>query len=374
MKIIADDKIPFLDGVFEPYGINVVYKKGSEICREDLLDADALIVRTRTKCNAELLHDTAVKVVATATIGTDHVNIAELEQMGIAFFSAPGCNAMSVQQYVICALLHIGEKHKISLSGKTLGIIGVGHVGSAVADAAAKMGMKVLLNDPPRAAKEGSSAFIELDKLLAEADFVTLHVPLDETTKYLAGEDFFKRMKSSAFFINSSRGKVCNNKILKDVLQQHRIAGAVLDVWENEPDIDIELQKLLELGTMHIAGYSADGKANGTSMSVKNIANTLKIKELQNFKINSLSSGGLITFESGDFTPQEILTMAAKNAYDISRDSDALLKNPQDFEKLRGDYYCRREFNGWTADCANLPSASIELLKKMNFRIINQEK
>lgn len=367
MKIVADDKIPFLRGVFEPYGINVIYKKGSEICRNDLLDADALIVRTRTECNAELLHDTAVKVVATATIGTDHVNITELEHLGIAFFSAPGCNAMSVQQYIVCALLHLAEKYDFDLRSKTVGIIGAGHVGSAVETACKNMGMQVLLNDPPRAAKEGNDKFTPLDELLKKSDFVTIHVPLDETTEHLADDKFFEMMKSDAFFINSSRGKVCDNTVLKNILRNRRIAGAILDVWENEPDIDIELQNMLELGTMHIAGYSADGKANGTAISVRNIAKILNIKELQDFKVESLPSENEQVLKLDDNSPQKALIQAAKQAYDILYDSNNLKQNPEKFEKLRGDYYCRREFHAWNIDGSALSPETTDLLKKMNF-------
>ncbi len=369
MKIIADDKIPFLRGVFEKYGIETVYKKGSTIEHADLVDADALIIRTRTLCNRELLHDTKVKVVCSATIGTDHVNISELEELGIKFFSAPGCNAASVEQYIVCALLYLAEKYDFNLHGKTVGIIGVGHVGSRVQQACLKMGMNVLLNDPPRAVEEQSSIFVELDELLAKSDFVTLHVPLDETTKYLADENFFSRMKKSAFFINASRGSVCNNMVLKEVLLERKIAGAVLDVWENEPQIDRELQKLLELGTMHIAGYSADGKANGTSQSVRNAANVLNISELKDFCADIADDGNckVLTIE-GD-NPQKVLSIAAKAAYDIGRDSRELLEHPENFEKLRGDYYCRREFHAWSVSVQNIDNKSVELLKKMNFKI-----
>ncbi len=367
MKIISDDKIPFLHGVFEQYNIETVYKKGADITRSDLIDCDALIVRTRTQCNHELLHDTNIKAVATATIGTDHVKINEVEKLGIAFFSAPGCNAMSVQQYIICALLRLAEKHNIQLSGKTIGIIGAGHVGSAVEQACRTMNMNVLLNDPPRAAAEGAEKFTALDELLAKSDFVTMHVPLDETTHYLADDAFFKRMKKTSFFINSSRGSVCKNADLKNALKNKIIAGAVLDVWENEPAIDRELQKLLEIGTMHIAGYSADGKANGTTQSVRNIASVLNIAPLKTFKVNELHPGNTVPLPVPPLEPQQALTFAALKSYDIQRDSDDLLLHPENFEKLRGDYHYRREFNGWTLDVSSISPESAELLKKMNF-------
>ena len=369
MKIVADDKIPFLRGVFEKYGITVVYKKGAEIKREDLIDADALVVRTRTACNRELLHDTAIKVVCSATIGIDHVKTDDLAELGIKFFSAPGCNAGSVEQYIVCALLFLAEKYGFELCGKTIGIVGVGHVGSRVRQSCLKMGMKVLLNDPPRAAAEGSEKFTELEDLLHKSDFVTLHVPLDETTKYLADDDFFSSMKENAFFINSSRGKVCNNDSLKKALKQKSIKGAVLDVWEKEPDIDIELQKMLELGTMHIAGYSADGKAEGTSQSVRNIANVLKINELKDFCADIGDDENCNILTVAENNPQKALSIAAKTAYDIERDSSDLLNAPEKFEKLRGDYYCRREFKAWTVSAHGVDNKAVELLENMNFKV-----
>lgn len=369
MKIVADDKIPFLRGVFEKYDIDVVYKKGSAITNIDLADADALIVRTRTKCDRELLHDTPVRVVCSATIGRDHVNVSELAAMGIKFFNAPGCNAASVEQYIVCALLHLAQKYDFALTGMTVGIIGVGHVGNRVREACAKMGMRLLLNDPPRAEREGQVGFVELDELLEKSDFVTVHVPLNDSTYHLADGEFFSRMKKSAFFINSSRGSVCDNKVLKDVLQHKFIAGAILDVWENEPDIDRELLSMLELGTMHIAGYSADGKANGTSQSVRNVARVLNIRELLDFEVSGLPDGNVEPLAVNAETPQEALACAAKAAYDIVKDSRGLHEHPEDFEKLRGDYYCRREFKGWTVSACGIDNEMIGLLKKMNFKI-----
>lgn len=368
MKIVADDKIPFLKGVFESCGVEMLYKKGVSVTREDLIDADALIVRTRTECCRELLQHTPVKVVATATIGTDHVNIAELEELGISFFSAPGCNAMSVQQYIVAALLVLGEKYHFALAGKTIGIIGGGQVGSRVAKACENMGMKVLLNDPPRAAAEGDEKFISLAELLAKSDFVTVHVPLDDETFHMADEKFFAMMKKSAFFINSSRGSVCDNKALKYALQNSRIGGAVLDVWENEPDIDTELQNMLEIGTMHIAGYSADGKANGTAQSVRNIARVLHIDELKDFTVPQLKPVSEHMLDIGQLKGQSALAFAVKATYDIMRDSNDLRCCPSDFEKLRNEYYYRREFNGLTLDMSQLDAETVMLLENMNFK------
>ena len=182
MKIVADSFIPFLEGVFEPYA-EVVYKEGPEICREDCLDADVLITRTRTRCGAELLEGTSVKMISTATIGTDHIDLPWCEEHGIEVYNAAGCNAGGVMDYVFSALYGVAARKKIPLQNAKLGIVGVGHVGRKVERAGRKLGFQILRCDPPRAEREGREGFLTLDELLAEAQIVTLHVPLDETTR-----------------------------------------------------------------------------------------------------------------------------------------------------------------------------------------------
>ena len=348
MKIVADNKIPFLRGVFEPF-CQVEYYPGAEISPEHVKDADALIVRTRTKCNAALLAGSKVKIVATATIGFDHLDTDFLNAAGIKWTNAPGCNSSSVAQYITSALLNLAVKYDFSLDGKTLGVIGVGKVGRKVAGVGKALNMEVLLNDPPRARVEGIEAFTDLDELLEKADIVTCHVPLNKSgedmTLHLADREFFNKMKPEAFFINSSRGPVCDNNILKEVLREKRIKGAVLDVWEGEPDFDVELHRLLEYGTPHIAGYSYDGKANGTSMSVHAVSRELGI-DLMNWQPDDvpLPENTTILLD-GSGAIDKILLRAINNSYDISNDDRRLRNSPETFEKQRGDYPLRREFH-----------------------------
>ncbi len=348
MKIVADNKIPFLRGVFEPF-CQVEYYPGAEISPDHVKDADALIVRTRTKCNAALLAGSNVKIVATATIGFDHLDTEFLDDAGIKWTNAPGCNSSSVAQYITSALLNLAVRYGFSLEGKTLGVIGVGKVGRKVAGVGKTLNMNVLLNDPPRARVEGAEAFTELDELLEKADIVTCHVPLNKSgedmTLHLADREFFNKMKPEAFFINSSRGPVCDNNILKEVLREKRIKGAVLDVWEGEPDFDVELHGLLEYGTPHIAGYSYDGKANGTSMSVHAVSRELGI-DLTNWQPDDVplpENTTIVLDDSGSI--DEILLRAINNSYDISNDDRRLRNSPETFEKQRGDYPLRREFH-----------------------------
>ena len=207
MKIVADKHIPFLEGVFEPYA-EVLYLNGKEISREVLMDADAMIIRTRTKCNAALLDGTSVKMIATATIGTDHIDLEYCREKGIKVHNAEGCNAGGVMQYVFSALYGVAARKAIKLDDMTMGIVGVGHVGSLVEKMARYLGFKVLLCDPPRAEAEGPDGFCSLEYLLANSDVVTMHVPLDATTAGMADETFFALMMPGAIFINAARGEV----------------------------------------------------------------------------------------------------------------------------------------------------------------------
>ena len=213
MKIVADTNIPFLKGVFEPFA-EVVYKEGRQIGREDLLDADALIIRTRTRCDADLLDGTAVRIISTATIGTDHIDLDYCRERGIEVHNASGCNCIGVMNYVFSALYGIASRKSLNLEGMTFGIVGVGHVGGAVERMARTLGFKVLLCDPPRAEVEGPEAFCSLDYLLEHADIVSLHTPLDENTRGMADESFFEKIRPGTIFINASRGEVVDEVAL----------------------------------------------------------------------------------------------------------------------------------------------------------------
>jgi erythronate-4-phosphate dehydrogenase len=273
MKIVADDKIPFLRGALEQMA-EVLYVPGKDIRNETIRDADALLVRTRTKCNGDLLKDTKVRFIGTATIGFDHIDTHYCEKNGIVWTNAPGCNSSSVQQYIVSALLKLSKDHSFSLEGKTIGIVGVGNVGSKVEKAARILGMNVMLNDPPRARREGNRKFVLLGDILYNADIITAHVPLnvvgEDKTYHLFNEKSFKKMRKGTWFINSSRGEINDTTSLRRALSSDKIR-AVIDVWENEPDIDNGLMHLAFLATPHIAGYSTDGKANGTAMVVNSL-------------------------------------------------------------------------------------------------------
>ena len=359
MKVVADDKIPFLRGVFEPFA-NVEYLPGNSIDREALLDADALIVRTRTNCTPELLAGTKVKFVATATIGFDHIS----PDLPVPWSNAPGCNAASVAQYITSALLSLDD---LPLAGRTLGIVGAGHVGTEVAAVGRALGMTVLLNDPPRQEKEGSSGFVPLAEVVEKSDFLTFHVPLERTGKYptfhLADEALLKKMKPGSVLLNSSRGEVVDAAALKEILRTGKI-HAVLDVWENEPEIDPELQALLTFGTPHIAGYSTDGKANGTAMAVRAVAKALNITGLLDFEVKELPAAPnpTIVLPAG-ISEKEALKRAVNAAYDIRQDDGNLRKEPGKFEFFRGHYPLRREFGAFTVK--NGPAA----LRELGFRL-----
>lgn len=377
MKIVCDNKIPFLEGVLEPYA-EVVYLPGKETGPEVVKDADAIITRTRTKCDAALLEGSSVKVIATATIGFDHIDTAWCESHGIVWKNAPGCNSWSVKQYMGSVLSTLARRHGFDLSGMTLGVVGVGNVGSKVAEIASLLGMKVLLNDPPRARREGSGAFVSLDEIIAASDIITLHVPLsregEDATWHLFDEERIARLHKGQILMNSSRGPVVDNAALKDALVRHSIRGAVLDVWEHEPDIDTELMGMLDIATPHIAGYSADGKANGTTASVRTVAEHLGLP------LTDWSPSGMpVPAQSLEFTVnasgksvQEVLSEAILHTYDVLSDDRALREHPELFEKLRGDYPVRREFTAFSVRLEEGTPEEAELLKKIGFNLINK--
>ena len=353
MKIVCDNKIPFLRGALEPYA-EVVYLPGAQTTAEVVKDADALITRTRTICNEALLAGSSVKAIATATIGFDHIDTAWCEANGIAWSNAPGCNSWSVKQYISSVLAVLAQRHGLRLDALTLGVVGVGNVGSKVAEVGRAFGMRVLLNDPPRQRAEGPGAFTDLDTLLEESDIVTVHVPLTrsgaDATWHLFDAGRLACMRPSQILINSSRGPVVDNAALRDTLRNGGLKAAVLDVWEGEPDLDPELVGLLDIATPHIAGYSADGKANGTTMSVRYLAKQLGLP------LTDWTASGVpapeqplcFTLDASGKSAQEVLAEAVLYTYDVRRDSDALRADLGAFERLRGDYMIRREPSAFT--------------------------
>ena len=373
MKIIIDDKIPYIHGAFEGVA-EVVYLPGSKTTPEIAIDADAIVTRTRTICNEKLLAGSSVKFIATATIGFDHIDTDYCDAAGIKWTNAPGCNSKSVEQYIASTLMVLAETRNLQLKDLCLGVVGVGNVGSKVARIAGLFGMKVLVNDPPRERAEGSAAFVSLKKIMDEADIITLHVPLnmkgEDATFHLGNEQFFSELNKKPVLINSCRGEVVDTNSVKAALKSGQISGFVCDCWENEPDLDLELLSMTEIATPHIAGYSKDGKATGTQMSVQAISQFFGLG-LENWKPSGVEAPENPVFEldGSGLSEQEILSKAILATYDIRNDDQAFRKNPEHFEQLRGDYPVRREFPAFTIQAKNINPETLEVLKKLEFNV-----
>lgn len=369
LRLVIDAQIPFMKGFAEKLG-EVRYIPGADITATDVHDADALIVRTRTRCDRQLLEGSGVRFIATATIGFDHIDTEYLKEANIGWTNCPGCNAASVGQYVKCCLLELaahgcwstGQKcltpldepiapddfHKDVFSRLTLGIVGCGHVGKEVYKAMKDLGFKhILCCDPPLAEAEDSPyvPYKPLEVLAKECDIITFHTPLTREphphpTYHLADDAFFHQLKPTAVVINSSRGEVVDNQALKAALEEGRIRAAVVDTWEGEPHIDRELLRLAFIGTPHIAGYSADGKANGTRMSLQAVARFFGISDID---FTQVTAPALPQGFEYDETLRNGKVLEELALYDPSRDARELKLHPEEFEKQRGHYPLRRE-------------------------------
>ena len=356
MKIVVDDKIPYIRETLAKLADEVVYLKGSEIGPEDVRDADALIVRTRTLCNEQLLKGSKVQFVATATIGYDHLDTTWLEQNGITWTNCPGCNSGSVAQYIESALLTLMDNGQWTMgnyplpiinSPLTLAVVGCGHVGSKVCRVGERLGMRVLVNDPPleETMENGEwkmdnsplsiincpLTFVSLDEIVQSADIITFHVPLDDSTRYLADEAFFNSLQRQPVIINSSRGGVVDEQALLKALDTGKVSCAVIDTWEHEPDISRVLLNKVYIGTPHIAGYSADGKVNADNMVIEALCRHFHLP-LPPRILPPPSS-----------LPPSPLTIYQKVGYNVMEDSQKLKNHPEMFEELRGNYRVRRE-------------------------------
>jgi len=373
MKIIIDDKIPYIRGAFEGVA-EVIYLPGSKTTPEVVKDAHAIITRTRTNCNEQLLRDSGVKFIATATIGFDHIDTDYCDKAGIKWTNAPGCNSKSVEQYILSVLMVLAGTKKIQLKDLCIGVVGVGNVGSKVANVCNILGMKVLLNDPPRERTEGSALFVSMDKIKEEADIITLHVPLNlkgkDATYHLGNDTFLSSLRRKPVLINSCRGEVIETIAVKTALKKGQLSGFICDCWENEPDIDLELLAMTELATPHIAGYSKDGKATGTCMSVHAISDYFGLG-LSNWQPSGveLPSKPVIELDGTGISEQELISKAILSTYDIRNDDTLLRNNPALFEQLRGDYPTRREFPAYTIEANNVNDQVLDKLRKLGFKI-----
>ena len=330
MKIVVDDKIPFIREKLALLADEVVALRGADISADDVRDADALIVRTRTRCDEALLKDSKVQFVATATIGFDHIDTAYMKRAGIRWTNCPGCNAASVAQYVECSLLLLEREKGLALRESTIGIVGCGHVGSKVKAVAERLGMRVLVCDPLLA----DPSFVSLDAIEREADVITFHVPLtregEYATYHMTDDAFFHQLSRVPYIINTSRGEVVDNEALLSALNEGRVHDAVIDVWEHEPQLSLELLKRVYIGTPHIAGYSADGKVNADNMVIDALCQHFGLKHPGAIKPPSLPVDFLYT---GD--PLQL--------YNPLDDSQKLKQHPENFESLRNNYPLRRE-------------------------------
>lgn len=376
LKVIADDKIPFLRDALEPF-LDIEYMPGASISNEAVRKADALIIRTRTKCNESLLEGSAVKFIATATIGYDHIDTEYCKKKGISWTNAPGCNSGSVMQYVASAILSWARGKEIDLTERVIGIVGVGNVGQKILKLSEMLDMHIVLNDPPRVREEGLCGFLSLEGVLREADILTLHVPLSkegvDKTWHLADEKFFRNLNHDTLFVNTSRGEVADTLSLKAALENNHPSAAVLDVWEHEPEIDTGLLEKCYIGTPHIAGYSVDGKANGTRMSVQALSRffELGIDEWEPSGLPEPEDPVLYCDGSGK-SFQEILTELVLQTYDVREEIKWLREDVTKFEQYRGSYPPRREFPAYRVVTKNMDDNSLRKLRRLGFKITNE--
>jgi erythronate-4-phosphate dehydrogenase len=337
MKVVVDDKIPYIREALAQITDDAIYAPGHSFTPSLVHDADALIVRTRTRCDEALLGGSHVRFIATATIGYDHLDTRYLDQSGIEWANCPGSNAASVGQYVHSCLLLLKREKGLDLHSTKLGIVGVGHVGKEVLKAAQSLGMTCLLNDPPRQEKE-NGPFVSLEEVAREADIITFHVPLTKSgnhaTYHLADETFFNSLVRRPVIINSSRGAVVDNEALLQALESNTVEDAIVDTWEGEPNINLKLLNKVYIGTPHIAGYSADGKANATRMALTALCRHFGLDCHFHIEAPSLPA---------DFEPSDDMEEQALQLYNPLRDSEALKQYPNRFEYFREHYPLRRE-------------------------------
>lgn len=331
MKIVVERNVPFIAAALRAAGITVTELAAGEIDRAAMADADALVTRTRTRCDASLLEGSRCTLVASATIGLDHVDVEWCRSAGIEVANAPGCNAPAVAQYVISTLV---AAFGPDLSGRTLGVVGVGHVGSIVSRWARQAGMEVLECDPPRQRAEGGE-FTDLATVAARADAITFHVPMtrveEDATWHLADESFFSLLRKQPLIINTARGPVVDNQALIAALDSGLVGKAAIDCWEGEPEISRELLRKAFVATPHIAGYSRSGKARASQMALDAICRHFGLERLT------------IHEPVAPYAPDGLTAQEIAESYDPVADSEALRRDPGDFEKLRNTYALRPE-------------------------------
>ncbi|WP_407730472.1 4-phosphoerythronate dehydrogenase PdxB [Pseudomonas helleri] len=356
MLIVADENIPLVDAFFAEFG-EIRRLPGRQITRADVHDADVLLVRSVTKVDRDLLEGSAVRFVGTCTIGTDHLALDYFHQEGIQWSSAPGCNARGVVDYVLGSLLTLAEIEGANLNQRTYGVVGAGEVGGRLINVLKGLGFNVLVCDPPRQAAEGGD-YVSLEQIIERCDVISLHTPLDKSaenaTWHLLDQQRLNQLKHGTWLINASRGPVIDNNALREVLTRREDLQAVLDVWEAEPQVDVELADLCVLATPHIAGYSLDGKQRGTAQIYQAFCDFLGQEAVIKLA-DLLPAPWLAKVElSADSDPAWALATVCRGVYDPRRDDAdfrrSLVGTVQEqklaFDALRKHYPVRREIEG----------------------------
>jgi len=380
VKIICATNMPFAREAFSTLG-DVRILEGRDISAQDVKDVEVLALRSTTKVDRGLLEGSKVRFVGTATIGTDHLDLGYFDQAGIRWCFAPGCNANSVSEYVTAALLTLGERNGITLEGKTIGVIGVGNVGSRVVAKARALGMRVLMNDPPRERKESRiqnpesrsrasteindtekpstdiDHFVSIDQVLAEADVITMHVPLTkegvDKTWHLADEGFFTKAKKGLIFLNAARGPVVDSGALVRAMESGQVSHVVLDTWEGEPAYRPEMLARVDIGTPHIAGHSFEGKVMGTVMVYREACRFLGVPATWSHEpLMPPPLVPLLEVDAAGRADEPVLREVVKRLYDIEADDRRFRETAvtddkvraKAFDRLRKDYPERREF------------------------------
>lgn len=342
MKIVIDTEIPFIKGVFEPYG-EVEYLVGSDITHDAIKDADAIIIKGHTRCDISLLEGTNVKMIATTMIGVDHIDMEYCNKVGIYVQKAKGTVAEAISNYTFSAIYGCAAKKSVNLSNSTIGLIGYGSVGKRIEATARALGFKVLIEDPPKANIENPSQFCDLDTLLSGSDIVTLNVPLNDRTKEMCNAAFFEKMKFGAFFINTANGKLVIDDDL--IAAAPKLGAIIIDAWNNEPHINRALLDVCTIGTPHIAGYSYQSKLAATRVTVRGVARFFGLSELFDFfpkpDIDGMDS---IRIDVIGKTQGEIASILQYN-YPIFTDDFLFRVNPEAFTEMRLKYKYRREFH-----------------------------
>ncbi|MEH0713624.1 4-phosphoerythronate dehydrogenase [Vibrio owensii] len=354
MKIIVDENMPYAEELFSQLG-EVILKPGRTLTADDLVDVDALMIRSVTKVNAELISKAnKLKFVGTATAGMDHVDQALLKEKGIFFTAAPGCNKVGVAEYAFSVMMVLAQQHGFSVFDKTVGIIGAGQVGSYLEKCLKGMGVKVLINDPFKQEEGDSRSFTPLVELLERSDIITLHTPITKDgphpTHHLIDEKVLNGLRSDQILINAARGPVVDNQALKRRLLKNDGFTAALDVFEFEPEVDMELLPLLAFATPHVAGYGLEGKARGTTMIFNSYCEFLN-NELRAHASDLLPTAPVPTMVLDRAWDEATLHNITQLIYDVRKD-DALFRReiskPGSFDLMRKNYWDRREYSAVT--------------------------